>query len=66
MLDMVSTVTVTVPPKTGADLFPAFFKSTQTREIEKMKKFKQSTSRPLTIIFDVQSSILYQDAVLIC
>ena len=35
MPDMVSAVTVTVPPKTGADVFPAFLKSTQTREIGK-------------------------------
>ena len=35
MADMVSAVTVTVPPKTGADVFLAFFKSTQTREIGK-------------------------------
>ena len=35
MPDMVSAVTVTVPPKTGADVFPAFFKSTQTRETGK-------------------------------
>lgn len=35
MPDMVSAVTVTVPPKTGADVFRAFLKSTQTREIGK-------------------------------
>ena len=64
MPDMVSAVTVTAPPKTGADVFPAFFKSTQTRETGKTQsKVHQGHQR---LFFDVQSLTLYQDAVLIC
>ena len=45
MPDMVSAVTVTVPPKTEADFFPAFVKRTQAREIEKRKaKYFKATS----------------------
>ena len=51
---MVSAVTVTVPPKTGADFFPSIFQE-NTNE-RNWKNAKQSTSRPL----DVQSLTLYQ------
>ena len=49
MPDMVSAVTVTVPPKTGADFFPSIFQE-NTNE-RNWKNAKQSTSRPLAIIF---------------
>ena len=60
---MVSAVTVTVPPKTGADFFHSIFQE-NTNE-RNWKNAKESTSRALAIIFDVQNLILYQDSVLI-